>query len=184
MLSSRLEGLKVLPKPKKSVGTTLCMSFFFDAGLACFQGPNWQLLIRTVDATFPDYACVVPRCVNKHVRFAAAEVVAACKPMASLILARDCNFTLRLDADTGGKLRVQVVTNSGEGSAALNCTGLKNDTLALRVNGVHFLSAIKTLADKKSGGIVQLCYADELTPVILTQVNNLQEKCVIMPLGL
>ncbi len=133
------------------------------------------LLVRLVDAEFPDYKQVIPKSTKTSFELGRAELLNALRRVS--ILSSEKTKSVKLNINKNGMTLVSVSPEVGEAKEVMpfEYTG---EEIELGFNAKYLMDVLEVITEEK----VELGLSDELSPAVLKPVGDENYLSVVMPM--
>lgn len=147
-----------------------CEKNFFIA-----KGDGISLIVRLVDAEFPDYKQVIPKSTKTNFELGRAELLNALKRVS--ILSSEKTKSVKLSIGTNGITLVSVSPEVGEAKEiiAIEYSGKE---VELGFNAKYLIDVLEVISQEN----VDFGLSDELSPAVIKPMGDEQYLSVIMPM--
>jgi DNA polymerase-3 subunit beta len=133
------------------------------------------LIMKLIDAKFPDYTQVIPQLSDKILRTSKKDLLTSLKRVSVLTTHKNQSLTLSITSE-----ELFLSCNNPELGVLSDCVSIMyvGEIFKIKLNARYIIEALSSLDEAN----IMFKFTDSLSPILITGVSNEKHKCIIMPM--
>ncbi|MCI0455018.1 MAG: DNA polymerase III subunit beta [Candidatus Dadabacteria bacterium] len=139
------------------------------------EGNGFTLIVRLIDAEFPNYKQVIPETTHRSMEVKRDDFLSALKRVS--VISSERTKSVKMSLDKEGMILMSVSPELGEAREVVPVE-FKGDSIELGFNARYLMDILEVINSE----VVQVAIGDELSPVIVKPMGEEVYISVVMPM--